>query len=300
MMRFLMGMLLTTALLHGLNAQELNLNVKINIQRLQTVDPAVFETLEQTVSEFINNQKWTDDVYKPEERITGNLLLTITDELSPTRFRADLAIQSSRPVYNSTYQTALLNHIDKEVTFTYEQFQPLYFSRNAYNDNLSAVLSFYIYIILGLDYDSFSPFGGETYFQIAQEIVNAVPQAAANSVGGWRSLDGNFNRFWMIENILSPRVRPYRQAMYDYHRQSLDIFAEEPAAARTVMLQALENIRDVNQAYPNSMIIQMFINTKSNELTEIFKAGTLAEQNKFIQIMSRVDPTNAARYRGIK
>lgn len=299
-MRFLMGMLLTTALLHGLNAQELNLNVKINIQRLQTVDPAVFETLEQTVSEFINNQKWTDDVYKPEERITGNLLLTITDELSPTRFRADLAIQSSRPVYNSTYQTALLNHIDKEVTFTYEQFQPLYFSRNAYNDNLSAVLSFYIYIILGLDYDSFSPFGGETYFQIAQEIVNAVPQAAANSVGGWRSLDGNFNRFWMIENILSPRVRPYRQAMYDYHRQSLDIFAEEPAAARTVMLQALENIRDVNQAYPNSMIIQMFINTKSNELTEIFKAGTLAEQNKFIQIMSRVDPTNAARYRGIK
>ena len=281
-------------------AQELNFNVKINVQRLQTADPVVFETLEQTITEFVNSQKWTNDVFEQEERIQGNLLLTITDELSPTRFKADLAIQSSRPVFNSSYQTALLNHIDKEVVFDYEQFQPLYFTRNAYNDNLSSVLSFYVYLILGLDYDSFSPFGGEEYFQIAQEIVNNVPQSVAAAVGGWRSLDGNFNRYWIIENILSPRVRPYRQAMYDFHRQSLDIMADDPAAGRAVMLQALQAVRDVNQAYPNSMIIQMFVNTKGQEVTEIFKVGDLTEKNTFIQVMSRIDPSNSGRYRAVK
>lgn len=283
-----------------LRAQELNASVKVNAQKLQTVDPKVFETLEQTLVEFLNNQKWTNDIFELEERINCNIVLTIQEERSPTSFKADLAIQASRPVYGTTYETAILNHIDKDVTFTYEQFQPLQYSQNVFNDNLSVVLSFYAYIILGLDYDSFSPMGGERYFQTAQQILNSVPQAAAAANAGWRSLDGNRNRYWIIENTLSPRVRPYRQSMYEYHRQALDIMADDVNTGRGIMLNALTQINDVNQAYPNSMIVQMFVNSKSLEVVEIFKQGTRQEQDQVIQIMSKIDPTNASRYRGIK
>lgn len=293
---------LFSLLLPGLfvQAQELNATVRVNTQKLQTVDPRVFETLEQTLVEFLNSQKWTNDIFELEERINCNVLLTIQEERSPTSFKADLAIQASRPVFGTTYETALLNHIDKDVTFTYEQFQPLQFSQNNFNDNLSAVLSFYAYIILGMDYDSFSPLGGEPYFQVAQQILNSVPQAEAAANPGWRSLDGNRNRYWMIENILSPRVRPYRQAMYEYHRQSLDIMADDVNTGRGLMVNALSQVGDVNQTYPNSMIVQMFVNAKSQEVVEIFKKGTRQEQDQVIQIMSKIDPTNASRYRGIK
>lgn len=290
--------LLLTAL--RLGAQELNVTVRINTQKLQSTDPKVFETLEATVREFLNTQKWTEEVFELEERINANVLITIQEEISATSFKADIAIQASRPVYGSDYETPLINHIDKGVTFFYEQFQPLQFSQNAFNDNLSSVLAFYAYIMLGLDFDSFSPYGGEPYFQAAQDILNNVTQAAAAANPGWRSLDGNRNRFWLIENILSPRVRPYRQAWYDYHRQGLDLSASDVATGRAIIAAALEEIRNVDQAYPNSMIIQVFTDTKSQEILEIFKRGTPQEQNTVVQVMTRIDASNAAQYRAIK
>lgn len=284
----------------GLQAQELNANVKVNTQKLQTVDPKVFETLEQTLQEFLNSQKWTTDVFETEERITCNFILTIQEELSPTSFKADLAVQSSRPVYMSEYDTPLFNYIDKEVTFYYEQYQPIQYSRNQYNDNLSAVLAYYAFIILGKDYDSFSPMGGEPYFQLAQDILNSVPQSAAASNPGWRSVEGNRNRYWLIENIMSPRVRPLRQAMYQYHREGLDIMYQDVETGRAVITQALGEIGSVNQSYPNSMIVQLFNNEKSSELVEIYKLGSLDQQNEVIRLMSRLDPANASKYREIK
>ncbi|MCO6490577.1 MAG: DUF4835 family protein [Phaeodactylibacter sp.] len=299
-MRKLISTLFLSAITIGLIAQELNATVRINTQKLQSADPKVFETLESTVREFLNTQKWTEDVFENEERINANFLITIQEELSPTSFKADIALQASRPVYGSDYETPLINHIDKGVTFFYEQFQPLQFSQNVYNDNLSSVLAFHSYIILGLDYDSYSPFGGEPYFQAAQDILNNVPQAAAAANPGWRSLDGNRNRFWLIENLLSPRVRPLRQAWYDYHRQGLDVSATDVATGRAIIAAALEQIRDVDQAYPNSMIIQVFTDTKSQEILEIFKRGTPQEQNTVVQVMTRIDASNAAEYRAIK
>ena len=290
--------LLLTAL--RLGAQELNVTVRINTQKLQSTDPKVFATLEATVREFLNTQKWTEEVFELEERINANVLITIQEEISATSFKADIAIQASRPVYGSDYETPLINHIDKGVTFFYEQFQPLQFSQNAFNDNLSSVLAFYAYIMLGLDFDSFSPYGGEPYFQAAQDILNNVTQAAAAANPGWRSLDGNRNRFWLIENILSPRVRPYRQAWYDYHRQGLDVSSTDIATGRAIIAAALEQVRNVDQAYPNSMIIQVFTDTKSQEILEIFKRGTPQEQNTVVQVMTRIDASNAAQYRAIK
>ncbi|MCB0628344.1 MAG: DUF4835 family protein [Saprospiraceae bacterium] len=284
----------------GLQAQELNANVKVNTQKLQTVDPKVFETLEQTIQEFLNNQKWTSDVFELEERINCNFILTIQEELSPTSFKADLAVQSSRPVYMSEYETPLFNYIDKEVTFYYEQYQPIQYSRNQYNDNLSAVLAYYAFIIIGKDYDSFSPMGGEPYFQLAQDILNSVPQSAASSNPGWRSVEGNRNRYWLVENIMSPRVRPMRQAMYAYHRDGLDVMFQDVETGRAVITQALSEIGSVNQSYPNSMIVQLFNNEKSAELVEIYKLGSLEQQNEVIRLMSRLDPANASKYRAIK
>ncbi|MBK8703435.1 MAG: DUF4835 family protein [Saprospiraceae bacterium] len=292
--------LVVAAFMGSAQAQELNATVKINTQKLQTADPRVFETLEQTLREFLNSQKWTEDVFDNPERINCNFILTIQEERSATSFKAELAVQSSRPIYGSDQETPLLNYLDKELTFEYEQFQPLVYSKNAYNDNLSSVLSFYVYVILGLDYDSFAALGGERYFQTAQEIVNNVPSNVTAANPGWRSMESNRNRFWLIENLLSPRVRPLRQAIYDYHRQGLDIMPENVDNGRANISLALEQLDKVNQAYPNAMIVQLFSNAKANEIIEIFKRGTMAQQDRVIQIMTKVDATNSAKYRAIK
>lgn len=285
----------------GLQAQELNATVKVNAQKLLSADQKIFATLEQSIREFMSSQKWTDDIYELNERISCNLLLTITDQSpdNPNLFVGELSIQASRPVYGSNYETVIFNHIDKNITFSYEQYQPLVFSKNVYTDNLSAILSFYAYCMLGMDADSFAALGGDKYFQNAQEIVSSLPSAAANSDKGWQSKT-NKNRFWIIENLLSPRVRPFRQAMYDYHRQGLDVMASDATKGRQTIADVLQKVSEVNQAYPNSVIIQMFNNTKAQEIVEIFKRGTSQEQDRVIQIMSRVDPASAGKYRAIK
>lgn len=278
-------------------AQELNVTVSVNTPKIQTADPKVFTSLEANLKDFFNNQKWTDETFELEERINCKIQLTIREELSATSFKADLAIQASRPVFGSNYETALLNHVDKDFTFSYEQFQPIDFSKNVYTSNLTSTLAFYIYYILGMDYDSFSPLGGDIYFQAAQDIMTNIP--SDNPPLGWRPRDGNRNRYWMIENALNPRVRPFRQAMYDYHRLSLDVMSEDPTAGKAKMLEALEVISKVNKDYPAAMIIQMFNNSKSSELIEIFKGGDGKQKNRVKQIMRKLDPSNANTYNQI-
>lgn len=283
-----------------LHAQELEVTVKVNTPTIQMADPRVFQDLQAAIQGFMNNQKWTNETYQPEERIKVTLLLNITQEFSASSFGGDLNIQAVRPVYGSTYETPLISHLDKDVTFTYEQFQPLEFSENNFNDNISSILSFYAYVIIGLDYDSFSPFGGEPYFQIAQDVLNAVPQAVTANNKGWRSIDGNRNRYWIVENLLSPRVRNLRQAYYDYHRQALDLMSSDVVSGRALMLEAIEAVAQVNQTYPNAMAVQMFTNAKSNEIVEIYKQGTPTEKNRIVQSMTRIDGSNASKYRAIR
>jgi uncharacterized protein DUF4835 len=278
-------------------AQEMEFTININTPKLQTTDPKVFESLKQGMSDFLNNQKWTSDVFDPKERIKCNIQMTIKDELAANTFSADFAIQAVRPVYGSNYETPILSHVDKDLSFVYEQFQPLQYTKNSYSDNLTSFLSFYVFIILGMDYDSYSLYGGEPYFQAANDILTTIPPTAASAFPGWRSLDGNRNRYWIIENLLNPKVRDLRQAMYDYHRQSLDLMADNPETGRAIMLQALETISKVNRSYPSSMIIQMFTNAKSNEIVEIFKKGTSEEKTKVRNIMSKIDASNASKYR---
>jgi hypothetical protein len=280
-----------------LPAQELDVSVSINTPKLQTADPKVFETLKTTLEEFMNNQKWTGDVFEQEERIKVDIVMTISKELAANTFEAELSFQSIRPVFGSTYQTPMFKHLDKDVTFTYQQYQPLEYSQTSFIDNLSSVMSYYAYIIIGLDYESFSPFGGEPYFQTAQDIVNRVPPTISSSVPGWRSVDGNRNRYWLVENLLSPRVRPYRQAIYDYHRQGLDVMHNDVTTGRAVMALAIESLNDVNKTYPNSMILQVFASSKADEIIEIFKAAGPQEKDKIVRTMEKVDPPKASAYR---
>lgn len=300
MKRLTLIIILALCSFSGIFSQEMNFTVKINTAKLQTVDPKVFATLEKTIEEFLNSQKWTNDVYEQEERIECNLILTIQEELSASSFQADMAIQASRPIYGSSYKSPIFNHLDNSVRIDYEQYQPLVYSKTNYVDNLSSILSYYVYIILGLDYDSFSPLGGQKHFQQAQDILNAVPRSVQSTYGGWDPAESNRNRYWLVENLLSPRVTLYRKAMYTYHRQGLDLLSSDLANGRGNIVFALEDLTDVNQAYPNCMILQVFNATKSTELLEIFTPAPLGEQQKVIQVMSRIDPSNASKYRRMK
>ena len=232
-----------------LQAQELKVRVTMNTPKLQTADPAVFQTLRQSIEEFMNNQKWTTDVYEEEERISLDIVITISKELSANSFEAELSCQSIRPVYASNYETPLFKHQDKDLAFNYEQFQPLEYSQNTYLNNLTSVLAYYAYIAIGMDYESFSPLGGEPYFQSAWDIVNRIPPQVAANVPGWRSTENNRNRYWLVENILSPKMRPFRQMIYDYHRQGLDTMQEDPNVARAIMTQALETLEGVDHGH---------------------------------------------------
>ena len=281
-----------------LSAQELRVTCRVNAQKAQA-DPQVFKSLETAIEEFMNSQKWTDDVYNENERIKVNIQLTISEEMSPTSFRTELGIQAVRPVFGTDYETPILTHLDKSVNFTFEQFQPLNFIENGFRDNLTHVLSFYAYVILGLDYDTFAPYGGEPHFQKAQNVLNIFPQNFASVFPGWTSREGNRNRYWMLESLLNPSVRPFRESMYNYHRQGLDIMDGDVETGKAVLMQVLETVSQVNKAYLNAMILQMFATTKSEEIIEIFKVSARNQKSRVYSIMSKLDAANANKYRAI-
>lgn len=285
----------------GLRAQsEINFNVRFNTQQIQTAELSIFQTLERDVNTFLNGQAWTKDAFLPEERINCNLVFTLKEiDNSPNNYELDLAIQSSRPVFGSGSETALFNYLDNKINFYYEEYQAIQLSENNFSGNLPAVLGFYAYLILGFDYDSFSPLGGQIYFEKAQDIFDRLPSNLSSDDPGWRPA-GTRNRYWLLENILSPRMLPLRRANYNYHRRGLDMMHKNPDLARIAILEALEDIQLANQAYPNAPIIQVFNDAKRDEIIEIFKAGTLQEQNTVIQIFTRVDPANSGKYRAIR
>ncbi len=296
----LIALLIIVCVVATAQAQELKFKVTIATPKLQTADPKVFESLRGAMESFLNSQKWTEDIFEQEERINCIISLTINEELSATRFRADCNIQASRPVYGSSYETPILTHLDKDFIFDYEQYQPVIYTRNTFNDNLTSMLSFYSYIILGLDYDSFAPLGGDANFQTALEIEKLVPVNLYSTYKGWDIRDNaGRNRTAMIESIINPRVRPYRTAMYDYHRKGLDIMSNNVDAGKNVMLQSIEELDKVNQSFPNAMILQMFANAKGAEVVEIFKESTPQQKSRLLTVMTRIDPPGAARYREV-
>lgn len=284
------------------NAQELQGKVTVLAQQVgSTVDRNVFTTLQTQLTNFINNRKWTSDVFQAQEKIHCNFLLTIQSVDENNIYKASLAIQAARPVYNSTYQSALINYQDADINFKYAQFQQLEFNENriqgtdALSANLTAVFAYYVYIILGFDYDSFSPKGGEDFFSKAQNIVNNAPES--KEISGWKSFDGVRNRYWLTENLMNTRYNDIHDIIYSYYREGLDNLYQNDESARTGMLQALSSLQDFNQQNPNTMIEQFFVQGKSQEYIGAFKKSSPEIRSQAAQILTTLDVSNAGSYK---
>jgi hypothetical protein len=279
-----------------LSAQELKATVEITAPRLQAADPAIFKSLEGDLRDFLNNQRWTDDEFEEHERIECSISINILEELNDNTFKGDLAIQSVRPVYGSDYKTPVITHRDRDFTFSYVQFQQLGDSRFSFQDNLSSVMTFYVYLILGLDYDTFEPLGGESHLETAQNIISSIPPDVAETDRGWAANGRKTNRYWLLENLLNSRLKPYREAMYQYHIQSLDVMHQNPELGLSNMLVALNSIRDANKSYPNTIALQAFSNTKADEIIEIFKNANRTQKQDVKGIMRIINPATAGRF----
>jgi hypothetical protein len=283
-----------------LSAQELKAEVTVSVPRLQETDPAVFKTLERDLKEFMNQQRWTQDEYRTHERIECNFQVNILEELNGNKFRADIALKAIRPVYGSDYKTVLINHVDRDIVFSYQEFQPIQNSTDIFQDNLSAVFTFYAHLILALDAESFAQGAGEEHFRIAQQIINQVPPDVSDTDKGWASLNRKTTRYWMIENYLSPRFRSFREAWYHYHRKGLDMLHLNTDQAAAAMTDALREVEKTHTSYPNTIGVQMFVTAKSDEIVEVMKLAPRAQKNIVYEIMRKLDPSNTGKYNAIR
>ncbi len=274
--------------------QELNANVKVSAPRIQTTDPKVFRSMEDDIRKFINNRVWTKDNYKAHEKIKCNFNFTIKKEENSNFFEADLTVSASRPVFGSNYETTLINYIDGDLKFGYLPNDPLNYVQNIYNDRLVSALTFYIYLILGLDGDSFAPNGGTDYFLIAQNIVNTIPGSLSGE--GWKASDGNHNRFWLFENIMSPRLRSMRSAWYTYHRLGLDMMSQNASDGRAGIYKALEGMDQAKRAYPGAQWLISFMDAKGKEIIEIFRPADKIHQDNVTNILNRISPTFSVNF----
>lgn len=274
--------------------QELNCQVKINYSQLQgTANKQIFDQLEKAIYEFMNNKKWTKEIYTTNERIDCSIFINIKEAISTEDFSASIQVQSRRPVFKSAYYTQLFNYEDENFQFKFQQFSQLEFNETTFQNNLTSVLAFYAYVILAVDGDSFSPLGGTEHWQKAQIIVNNAQTAAEK---GWRSNESQRNRYWMIENTLQPVFKGIRNCHYDYCRNGLDIMHEKVEEGRANILKSLDLLKPVYQARPASFNMQLFFNAKTDELINIFKGALPEEKNNAVETLMLVDPANTTKY----
>jgi hypothetical protein len=295
---FLLFLFVFTTVIYS---QELQSKVTIIATRVpNTVDKKIFQTLQTQLTNFINNRKWTADVFQLQERIECSFLLNIESVVETNVYKASLTVQAARPVFNSSYSTALINFQDADVTFRYVEYQPVEFNENrvqgsdALASNLTASIAFYVNIILGLDYDSFGAKGGDPYFQKAQNIVSNAPEN--RSISGWKAFDGSRNRYWLAENFLNTRFNLVHDVIYNYYRKGLDNMYEKEANGRGEILNSLLQLQTVNQDNPNSMIVAFFMSGKYQELSRIFKKATPPEKARVIEALQKLDVANISKY----
>jgi len=277
-------------------SQELNCNVVVNAQLTGNENLQIFKTLESQLTEFVNKTKWTDRKFKPQERINCNIVINVTGQ-SGESFDASIQVQSSRPVFGSTYTTPIYNINDKDFSFRYLEFQNLIYNDNQYESNLVSVLAFHINMVFGLDAETFQKEGGDPYFKQAQRIVNFSQQ---ENFKGWKLEDGLQSRFALIDNILSPTFSEYRTVMYNYHRRGMDIMSENSKDAKNEIALALSYFKKMNSTRPNSYLARIFFDAKAEEIEQIFSSGPNVEVVDLVELLNRVAPTHASKWRNIK
>jgi len=278
-------------------AQELNCTVRVSAQKLQTTDPKVFQTLQKTLTDFMNNRKWTTDIFGTQEKIECSFILNITTESGGNKYGAQLTVQSNRPVYNSAYNSTMLNIVDADITFDYAEFQPIEFTENSSsNTNLANILAYYAYIVIGLDYDSFSPKGGSPWFAKA---MNVVSLSKNSNETGWKGFEKTRNRYWLAENLTNSKYDQLHAALYSYHREGMDKMFDDPEIGRNAIMDALNSVDKVTADNPGSMIVAQFFAAKADEITNIYSKASPGEKSAAFNLLSKLDPTNSARYQKI-
>ncbi len=266
--------------------QELNCKVTINDQQVSSSDRSVFRDMERAFANFLNTRKWTNDTYKNNEKINCTLFINISSPPSIGSFKANAQITSARPVFHTNYETVLLNFADRDWEFEYVESQPLEYNDNSYISNLTSMLAYYAYIVIGMDYDSFSELGGSPYFQKALGVVNNAQSAGRV---GWLALSGTRNRYALIENINNPQMVDIRKNTYRYHRLALDTYDKTPDQSREIMLDVLKSLRKVWNINPTSIFVISFFDTKSVELTNIFSEGSISIKREAYDILTSID-----------
>ncbi|MEZ4858074.1 MAG: DUF4835 family protein [Flavobacteriaceae bacterium] len=278
------------------NAQELNATVTIDAEQTGQPNYQVFRTLKEQLTEFLNNTTWTNREFKTQERIDCNFTLIITS-FESTSFSGSLQVQSSRTIFNSTYDSPIYNYNDRQFNFEYSEFQPLVFNINTFDSNLVSVLAYHVYTIIGLDADTFEPNGGDEYFANAKQIVN---NAASSKFAGWKATDGTQSRYRYNDAIISNVYQEFRNALYTYHRLGLDKMESNTREGKMKIIDAIAQLKNVNDRRPNSYLLRTFFDAKSDEITSVFSGGPQVDINTLVEQLNRIAPTRRSNWTNIK
>ncbi|MCF6349993.1 MAG: DUF4835 family protein [Flavobacteriaceae bacterium] len=281
----------------NIKAQELNCTITVNHDQVRGSDDQIFKTLEKSINDYLNNTKWTDKQYKKQEKIQCAITLNITERPENNTFKGSLQIQVLRPVFNSTYLTPVLNFNDDNLSFNYEEFQPLIYNENIFESNLTSILTFYAYVILGVDEDTFAYNGGDQYFKKAE---NAMLVAQQSGYKGWKRIDGNTTRYQFIENMLNNTFKDYRLVMYRYHRNGLDVMFDDKDKAKKTIGEAITNLQRIYSKRPRAYLLRVFLDTKEDEIVSIFKEGPQIDTRGLQEMLLRVYPARNDSWKEIK
>jgi len=270
-----------------LGAQEINCSITVNSDQVGQTNQQIFRTLERSLNDFVNKNKWTTRIYTEGERVNARMFITV-EEYESNRFQANIQVQSSRPVFNTSYESPVFNYKDDAFNFEYIEFQPLVYNPNLFDSNLVGVIAYYVYIILGMDADTFALEGGTEYYEQAQQIVT---QAQGSSFAGWsQTATDNRTRFQLVDNLLSNTFREYRIAMYNYHRKGMDIMADNNSAGKQVIAGSMRLFETLISRRPNALLIQTFFDAKSEEIQNIFSDGPKVDIVQLKETLNRVAP----------
>lgn len=295
MKRIIIAIIVLSAALQG-RAQEFLCDVQVTAPTVEGTDRRVFEALQEAIYDFMNNRKWTNLNLKLEERIECTMVLTVRERISSDEFKGTLNIVLRRPVFKSSYNSVLLNYVDDNIQFRYIENQPLDYNDNSFTSNLTSILAYYCYIFLGLDFDSFSPLGGEPFYQAAEAIVNTAQNA---NESGWKAFDGTKNRYWLVENLRNTAFKPMRQFMYEYHRTGMDLMSEKPDEGRAVIGTSLSHLEKMYRDRPGLFLLQLVLEAKRDEIIQVYSQGSPQEKTKIANLMREIDPANSSTYEKI-
>jgi hypothetical protein len=277
-----------------LAAQELNCRIQINSQQIKGTNRQKFTSMRTSIYEFMNTTRWTEDVYTNEERIECNVIINLTSEVGANGYKGSITVKSTRPIYRASYNSPILNVVDNDFSFEYIENQTLEFNEHNHTSNLISTLAYYAYLIIGMDYDTFSPLGGEAHFLKANKIINTAQ--SDNKATGWKPYEGTFNRYWLIENLLHNDFKPLRNGMYSYHIDGLDVLGDQAEAARDEITAALYSVKSSADKKQNSYLLKVFFDAKATEITKVYSDGFITNKNELVQMLKQIDPANTAKW----